>query len=106
MPADASVTAQADAYAALLDRLGIDALHVTAISSGATSALQFALRHPDRVKRLAVISGNLPGGAAAMAPPQAARLIYRDVPMRALNFFARPILLHQDRSPEWVPARS
>jgi len=95
MPAGASVTVQADAYAALLDRLGIDALDVTAISSGATSALQFALRHPDRVKRLAVISGNLPGGAAAMAPPRAARLIFRDVPMWALTVFARPILLRQ-----------
>jgi len=103
MPAGASVTAQADAYAALLDRLGIDALDVTAISSGATSALQFALRHPDRVKRLAVISGNLPGGAAAMAPPRAARLINRDVPMWALSVFARPILLRQIGVPNGFP---
>lgn len=95
MPAGASVTVQADAYAALLDQLGIDALDVIAISSGATSALQFALRHPDRLMRLAVISGNLPGGAAAMAPPRAARLIFRDVPMWALTVFARPILLRQ-----------
>ena len=103
MPAGASVTVQADAYAALLDRLGIDALDVTAISSGATSALQFALRHPDRVKRLAVISGNLPGGAAAMAPPRAARLINRDVPMWALSVFARPILLRQIGVPNGFP---
>jgi len=103
MPAGASVTVQADAYAALLDRLGIDALDVTAISSGATSALQFALRHPDRVKRLAVISGNLPGGAAAKAPPRAARLIYRDVPMWALSVFARPILLRQIGVPNGFP---
>lgn len=103
MPAGASVTVQADAYAALLDRLGIDALDVTAISSGATSALQFALRHPDRVKHLAVISGNLPGGAAAMAPPRAARLIYRDVPMWALSVLARPILLRQIGVPNGLP---
>ena len=103
MPAGASVTVQADAYAALLDRLRIDALDVTAISSGATSALQFALRHPDRVKRLAVISGNLPGGAAATAPPRAARLIYRDVPMWALSVFARPILLRQIGVPTGFP---
>jgi pimeloyl-ACP methyl ester carboxylesterase len=103
MPAGASVTVQADAYAALLDRLGIDTLDVTAISSGATSALQFALRHRDRVKRLAVISGNLPGGAAAIAPPRAARLIYRDVPMWALIVFARPILLRQIGVPNGFP---
>jgi pimeloyl-ACP methyl ester carboxylesterase len=95
MPAEASVAAQADAYALLLDGLSIDRLDVTAISSGATSALQFALRHPDRVKHLAVISGNLPGGAAAVAPPQPARLVYRDVPLWALSVLARPILLRQ-----------
>lgn len=32
---------------------------------------------------LTVISGNLPGGAAAVALPQAARLVYRDVPLWA-----------------------
>jgi pimeloyl-ACP methyl ester carboxylesterase len=103
MPTGASVAAQADAYAALLDVLSIDRLDVTAISSGATSALQFVLRHPDRVKHLAVISGNLPGGAAAVAPPLAARLVYRDVPMWALNVFARPILLRQIGVPRGYP---
>jgi pimeloyl-ACP methyl ester carboxylesterase len=103
MPTGASVAAQADAYAALLDVLSIDRLDVTAISSGATSALQFVLRHPDRVKHLAVISGNLPGGAAAVAPPRAARLVYRDVPMWALNVFARPILLRQIGVPRGYP---
>ena len=103
MPAGASVADQADAYAALLDGLSIRRLDVTAISSGATSALQFALRHPDRVKHLAVISGNLPGGAAAVTPPQAARLVYRDVPLSALNVFARPILLRQIGVPKGYP---
>ena len=84
MPAGASVAGQADTFAALLDELGIDRLDVTAISSGATSAFQFALRHPDRVKHLAVICGNMPGSATAVAPPHAARLVYRDGPMWAL----------------------
>lgn len=95
MPADATVAAQADAFAALLDGLSIDRLDVAAISSGATSAFRFALRHPDRVKHLAVICGNMPEGAAVVAPPQAARLVFRDVPMRALKVFARPVLLRQ-----------
>jgi pimeloyl-ACP methyl ester carboxylesterase len=39
---------QADAYAALLDTLNIDTVALLAISGGGPSALQFALRHPDR----------------------------------------------------------
>ena len=103
MPAGATVAAQADAFAALLDELGLDALDVIAISSGATSAFQFALRHPERVKHLAVISGNMPAGAAAVAPPQAARLVFRDVPMWALKVFAWPVLLRQIGVPKGFP---
>jgi len=103
MPARATVADQADAFAALLDDLGIGTLDVIAISSGATSAFQFALRHPERVKHLAVISGNMPEGAAAVAPPRAARLVFRDVPMWVLNVFARPVLLRQIGVPEGFP---
>ena len=103
MPAGATVAGQADAFAALLDELGLGALDVIAISSGATSAFQFALRHPERVKHLAVISGNMPAGAAAVAPPQAARLVFRDVPMWALKVFAWPVLLRQIGVPKGFP---
>jgi pimeloyl-ACP methyl ester carboxylesterase len=40
--------AQADSYAALLDSLGIAQAAIIGISGGGPSALQFALRHPDR----------------------------------------------------------
>ena len=103
MPAGATVAGQAEAFTALLDELAVDALDVIAISSGATSAFQFALRHPERVKHLAVISGNLPGGAAAIAPPKAARLVFQDVPMWALKVFARPVLLRLIGVPEGFP---
>jgi pimeloyl-ACP methyl ester carboxylesterase len=103
MPAGATVAAQADAFAELLDQLGIDRLDVAAISSGATSAFQFALRHPGRVKHLAVICGNMPASATAAAPPRAARLIYRDVPMWALKALARPVLLRQIGVPNGFP---
>jgi pimeloyl-ACP methyl ester carboxylesterase len=103
MPAGATVAGQADAFAALLDALGIARLDVIAISSGATSAFQFALRYPERVKHLAVISGNLPEGAAAAAPPQAARLIYRDLPMWTLKVFARLALHHLIGIPAGFP---
>jgi pimeloyl-ACP methyl ester carboxylesterase len=44
--------AQADAYAALLDRLGIERAVVLGISAGAPSAIEMALRHPERVAAL------------------------------------------------------
>ena len=56
LPADASVAAQADAYVCLLDYLQIERANVIAISAGGPSALQFALRHPQRVKTLILVS--------------------------------------------------
>jgi 2-hydroxy-6-oxonona-2,4-dienedioate hydrolase len=52
MPVDASSAAQADAHLALMDALGIDRLGA---SAGAPSAMQFALRHPDRCQALGVL---------------------------------------------------
>jgi pimeloyl-ACP methyl ester carboxylesterase len=48
MPADASAAAQADAHVCLLDALGIPRAAVMGGSAGAPSALQMAIRHPDR----------------------------------------------------------
>ena len=48
MPVDASPAAQADAHLALMDALGIDRAVVLGVSAGAPSAMQLALRHPDR----------------------------------------------------------
>lgn len=50
---------QADAYAALLDHLGIEKVAVLAFSHGGPSALLFALRHPDRVSSVALISAGV-----------------------------------------------
>lgn len=54
-PSDASSQAQADAFAHLLDALGIDCLPVIGGSAGALSALQFALRHPGRCSALVAL---------------------------------------------------
>jgi 2-hydroxy-6-oxonona-2,4-dienedioate hydrolase len=54
-PADASSEAQADAFAALLDVLGIEKLPVLGGSAGALPAIQFALRHPSRCNALVPI---------------------------------------------------
>lgn len=55
-PADASTAAQADAFAALLDELGLDRVGVLAMSGGVPPALQLAQRHPARVTSLVLLS--------------------------------------------------
>ena len=55
MPTDASAAAQADAHVCLLDALGIPKAAVMGGSAGAPSALQMALRHPDRVSALVLL---------------------------------------------------
>ena len=55
MPADASAAAQADAHVCLLDALGIAKAAVMGGSAGAPSALQMAIRHPNRVDRKSVV---------------------------------------------------
>ena len=55
MPADASAAAQADAHVCLLDALGIREAAVMGGSAGAPSALQMAVRHPDRVSALILL---------------------------------------------------
>ena len=55
MPADSSAAAQADAHVCLLDALGIRRAAVMGGSAGAPSALQMAIRHPDRVSALILL---------------------------------------------------
>lgn len=88
LPDDATAADQAEAFAALLDHLDIDRTDVIGISAGTTAALRLALRYPDRVGRLVVLSGNLPGDPNAVAPPGWARLFYNDLAMWAMKRFA------------------
>ena len=48
VPVGADSAQQADAYACLLDVLGIDRVGVVGVSMGGPSSLLFALRHPQR----------------------------------------------------------
>jgi pimeloyl-ACP methyl ester carboxylesterase len=93
MPPNATPAAQADAFAALLDALEIDQIDVIGISAGATSALQLALRHPERVKHLAVLVGNLPGSPTAVVQPSSAKLFNRQLPMWVLWAFAPSMMV-------------
>ena len=85
LPTGASPADQADAFAFLLDRLSIARADVLGISAGATAALAFASRHPQRVRRLIILSGNLPGGTTAVVQPRWAGTLYGDVPMWLLR---------------------
>jgi 2-hydroxy-6-oxonona-2,4-dienedioate hydrolase len=71
MPADASAAAQADAHVCLLDALGIRRAAVMGGSAGAPSALQMAIRHPDRVSALILLVplAYKPPSQADSAPP-------------------------------------
>ena len=55
MPADPSPAAQADAHACLLDALGITRAGVMGGSAGGPSAMQMAIRYPDRVSALVLM---------------------------------------------------
>jgi pimeloyl-ACP methyl ester carboxylesterase len=88
MPPNATPAAQADAFDALLDALDIQQVDVIGLSAGATSALQLALRHPRKVKHLAVLVGNLPGSPTAVVQPSSVKRSNGPLPMWALKTFA------------------
>jgi len=70
-PVDASPEAQADAHVCLLDALGIERAAVLGLSAGGPSAMQTAIRHPDRVGALVLVVPlvHKPESVTASAPP-------------------------------------
>jgi 2-hydroxy-6-oxonona-2,4-dienedioate hydrolase len=66
LPGNLTTAMQADAYAQLLDRLGIDKVVVVGISAGAWSSMQFAIRHPERCWALVLLvpADYLPAGTS------------------------------------------
>jgi pimeloyl-ACP methyl ester carboxylesterase len=78
LPEDASPAKQADAFACLLDALDMDRAAIMGTSAGGTSAIQFALRHPERCSALVLVSSNAPGETAVGLPPKPlARVMFR-----------------------------
>jgi pimeloyl-ACP methyl ester carboxylesterase len=73
VPDDASPERQADTYACVLDALGVERASVVGASAGAPSALQFALRYPERTERLVLLVPALfapkPRGAPVLDVP-------------------------------------
>jgi pimeloyl-ACP methyl ester carboxylesterase len=90
LPPDPSPTAQADAFAALLDHVEIGELPVVAFSAGSSSAVQLALRHPERVSRLVLISPNSPHPEPIPKPPRVlAPVIFSQPVFWAMRLLAR-----------------
>jgi pimeloyl-ACP methyl ester carboxylesterase len=71
LPEAASTAGQADAFAHLLDALRIAQAPVVAFSAGSTSAVQLALRHPDRVSALVLVASNAPHARSVTLAPRA-----------------------------------
>jgi 2-hydroxy-6-oxonona-2,4-dienedioate hydrolase len=78
-PADPSPANQAHACLDLLDRLGIDRVPVIGGSAGALSALELAIRHPDRCAALVALvpATHVPGRPAPRPPNALAAAIIR-----------------------------
>jgi 2-hydroxy-6-oxonona-2,4-dienedioate hydrolase len=70
LPPDASPTAQAEAHASLMDALGIERAAIFGVSAGASSAMQFAIKHPERCAALVLMVpiAHHPANAAGPAP--------------------------------------
>lgn len=65
-PDNPSSENQADAFVDLLDELGIERAAVIGVSAGALSAIEFAVRHPERCAALVVL---VPAAHAPDRPP-------------------------------------
>ena len=81
LPTDATPDAQADAFACLLDSLGVERVVLHGTSAGSTATLLFALRYPERTAGLILMAPNAPGGVevGAMPRPIASRLFRSEV---------------------------
>lgn len=116
LPSDGSAAAQADAHACLLDALRIDRLPVMGASAGAPSAMQLAIRHPERVSAMILLvpAAYLPGAKGVGAqPPPGLEIIFNtalrwDFPFWAASHVARKTLIHRmlGTPPELLPTGS
>jgi pimeloyl-ACP methyl ester carboxylesterase len=75
LPRDATPADQADAFAAVLDAVGVQRAVVLGYSAGGPPVIQFALRHTDRVSALVLVASALPGEAGS-PPKPVARLLF------------------------------
>ena len=79
VPQDSSPAAQADSHAALLDFLHLDKVIVTGASAGAPSAIELALRHPERVSAMILLAPRTydPTGSVGVDASAASQAVLR-----------------------------
>lgn len=77
-----SVARHAEDMVAVLDRLGLDAVHVCGVSLGGFVAVELATAYPDRVKSLVLVDGGLPTALPSGLTPEATPTVVRE---RLLN---------------------
>ena len=106
MPTGATLEMQADAFAALLDAIGVKSVLVLAGSARSTSALHFAIRHHDRTRALLLVSANVPGPhqAKGMPPRAVFRAIFASDPILWLIITYLPGLMARLSQVLRVPA--
>jgi pimeloyl-ACP methyl ester carboxylesterase/predicted CoA-binding protein len=77
LPKDGSSAAQADAHLCLMNALGINRAAILGVSAGGPSAMQFAIRHPDRTAALILlVPAAYHPGSTAITPPSGTRLLF------------------------------
>ncbi len=80
-----SYSMMADDLNALLDSLHLDSCDVIGWSDGGIDGLLLAIRHPDKVRRLAETGANLTPDSAALEPP-----VYLEILNNAMKDRAKP----------------
>lgn len=73
-----SVRQHADDLVAVLDALGLDAVHVCGMSMGGFVAVDLALRFPDRVRSLVLVDGGFPMAAPPGLTREALPVVFAD----------------------------
>jgi pimeloyl-ACP methyl ester carboxylesterase len=105
LPKNASPAAQADTYAALLDVLQIERVPIIGMSAGGPSALQFALRYPERCLGLVLIAAVSQAVMAVAVNPETMEKVFdfslsSDWPI----WLALQLVIHKVQPPLGVPA--
>jgi pimeloyl-ACP methyl ester carboxylesterase len=106
MPAQATPASQADAFVCLLDALNIRQATVVATSAGGTSALQLALRHPERIQSLILIATAAPsvGEYMTLPPKPVVQVIFRsDFLMWGITKYFQPMMYTAVGIPDGYP---
>jgi len=73
-----SIARHAADMVAVLDRLGLPAVHVCGMSMGGSVAVELATAYPRRVKSLILVDGGFPMAAPPGLTPEALPAIFRD----------------------------